>query len=170
MVAGPVLVPVPFNLPTTAPLLIETRTTIVPANPSISVPADHSTPVDPEPVPTTTTATVAPALLPKTTDIPANRPNIVAPAPDPTITTTVPSNPPTHVVPEPYTTSTTYVYANPHTQNPPVPDPTPPPQNSLVPDIIPPPTPVAPVTDTPSPNTSTSTVVADWLEVKWHNY
>ena len=79
MVAVPVLVPV--NLPATAPLLTATTTNTAPFNPCTSVPDDHSTPVDPAPVPTTTTTTVAPSLLPTTTTIPADRPNIFAPAP-----------------------------------------------------------------------------------------
>ena len=90
MVAGIVLVPVPFNIPDTAPLLTATTTTIVPANPSTSVPDDHSNPVEPTPVSTTTYNTVAPALLPTTTTVPVNCPNIVAPAPEPTITNNVP--------------------------------------------------------------------------------
>ena len=136
VVAVPVLVLVPVNLPDTAPMLTVTTTTIFPANTSISDPSNHSTPVDsttfdPTPAPTITTTTVAPALLPTTTTIPANCNTIVSPAPDPTITTTVPSNPPTYVVPEPDTTTTTCVYANPQTQNSPVPDPTPPPKKPL---------------------------------------
>ena len=79
VVAGPVLVPVPVNIPVTAPLLTETKTTIFPANPSTSVPTDHHTPVDPAPVPTTTTTDFYPALLPTTTNVPANCPTIVAP-------------------------------------------------------------------------------------------
>ena len=59
VVAGPVIVTVPVNIPATTPLFTVTTTTIVPANTSTSVPADHSTPVDstpvdPAPVPTTT--------------------------------------------------------------------------------------------------------------------
>ena len=45
VVTGPVLFLVPDNIPATAPLLTAITTTIVPANPSTSVPADHSTPV-----------------------------------------------------------------------------------------------------------------------------
>ena len=67
MVAGPVLVPVPVNLPATAPILTATATTIFPTNPSTSVPVDHSTPFDPASVTTTTYTTVTPALLPTTT-------------------------------------------------------------------------------------------------------
>ena len=104
MVEGQVLVPVPVNLPATAPLLTATTTTIVPDNPSISVPDNNYTPVDPSPVPTTTTTTVTPELLPTTTTVPANRPTIFDPAPDPNITTNVSSNPPTPVFPEPDTT------------------------------------------------------------------
>ena len=157
MVAGPVLVPVPVNLPATAPLFTATITTIVPANPSTSVPANHSTHVDPVHVPKTTTSTVAPALLPTTTTVPDNSPNIIASEPDPTITTTVPSNPPTTVVSEPDITTTTCIYANPHTQNAPVAYPTPPP------------TTVAPAPDTPSPITSTNTAVADFHGVNWYD-
>ena len=137
--------------------MAETKNTIAPANPSTSVPADHSTPVEPMLVPTTTTTTAAPALLPTTTTVPANRTNFVPPAPEQTIATTIPSNPPTHVVPEPDTTTTTRVYANPPLQNYPVPDP------------APPPAPVAPVTDTTSPTNSTPTVVADCIVVKWYD-
>ena len=170
VVAGPVLVPVPVNLPAIAPLLTSTKTTIVPANPSTSVPADHSTHVEPAHVPTTITATVSPALRPTTTTAPANRPTISPPAPDSTITTTVPSNPSNHVVPKPDTTTTTCVYANTHTQNAPVPYPTPPPTHvAPIPDTTPPHTPVAPVPDTPSPTTSNPTVVADCHGVKWCN-
>ena len=74
VVAVPVLVPVPVNIPATEPLLTDTTTTIVPSNPSTISPADNSTHVDPAPVPTTTTTTVAPALLPTTTNIPDNLP------------------------------------------------------------------------------------------------
>ena len=147
VVAGPVLAPVPFNIPDTAPLLTATAITFVPVNPSTSVPADHYNYVDPTPVTTTPYNTVAPALLPTTTTVPSNLPTIVAPAPEPTITTTVPFNGPTPVVPKPDKTTTTRVYANPCTQNAPVPDPTPPPQNALVPDLTPPPQ-NAPVPDT----------------------
>ena len=45
VVTGPFLVLVTVNIPATAPLLTAITTTIVPANPSTSVPADHSTPV-----------------------------------------------------------------------------------------------------------------------------
>ena len=79
MVAGPVLVPVPFNIPETAPLLTASSTIFFPVNPSTSVPADHSTHVDPTPVTTTPCNTVAPALLPSTTTVPSNLPTIVAP-------------------------------------------------------------------------------------------
>ena len=137
LVARPVIVPVPFNIPATAPLLTATTTNIVPTNPSTGVPADNSNPVDPEPVPTITTTTVSPALIPTTTTVPANCPTIFSPAPEPNITITFPSNPPTHVVPEPDTTTTTRVCANPRTQNSPVPYPTPPPQNPPVPDLTP---------------------------------
>ena len=112
VVAGPVLVPVSNNLTATSPLLTATTTTIVPANPSTSVPDDHSTHVDPAPVPTTNNTTAAPVLLPTTTNVHSNCPTIVAPAPEPTIATTVPSNPPSPDVPEPDTTTTTRVYAN----------------------------------------------------------
>ena len=114
VVAGPVLVPVPVNLPAIASLLTATTTIIIPFNPSTSVPADHYTPVDPSPVPTTTTTNIATALLPTTTNVPSNFHNIFAPAPDPTIATTVPSNPPTTFVPEPDTTTTTCIYTNTH--------------------------------------------------------
>ena len=134
VVVGPVLVPVPVNLPSTAPLLTATTTTIVPANTSISFPADNFTPVDPVHVPTTNTTTVTPAFIPKTTTVPSNRPTIFAPSPEPTITTTAPSNPTNTVIPEPDTTTTTRVYANPHNQNAPILDPNPPPQNPPVPD------------------------------------
>ena len=90
LVAVPFLVPVPVNLPATAPILTSTKTNIVPANPSTSVPADHSTTVDPEPITTTTTTTVSPELLPTITTVPANRPTIVSPAPEPTMSTNVP--------------------------------------------------------------------------------
>ena len=155
VVAGQVLVPFPVNPPSTAPLLTATTTNIVPANPSMSFPADNSTPVDPE-------------LLPTTTTVPDNFPTIVAPSPEPAITTTVPSNPPTHVVPEPNSTNTTCVYSNPHNQHFPVHDPTPPPQKFPVPDMNPPPTHVSLVSDTPSPTTSTPTVVAYCNGVKWY--
>ena len=84
VVAGPVLVPVPGNLPDTATLLKATTTTIVPGNTSTSVPANHFTPVDsthvdPVPVPTTTTTNVAPEFLTTTTDVPDNLPTSVAP-------------------------------------------------------------------------------------------
>ena len=70
VVVGPVLVTVTVNLPATAPLFTSATTTIVPENPSTSVPADHYTPVYPAHVPKTTTNTVAPSLLPTTnTDI-----------------------------------------------------------------------------------------------------
>ena len=157
VVAGTFLVPFPVNFPATAPILTATTTTILPENTSTSVPANHYTPVDPVPVPKTTTTTVAPALIPTITTVPANRTNIVAPAPEPTINTTVASNPPNPVVPEPDTTTTTCIYANPHTQNDPVPDPNPPPN------------PVAPLPDTPSPTTSNPAVVADCHVVKWCN-
>ena len=168
VVAGPVIVPVPVsvNLPATAPIFTATKTTIVPANPSTSIPADHSTPVDPAPVPTITTTNVTPSLLTTTTTVPDNRPTIFFPAPEPTITTTVPYNPPTPVFPEPDTTTTTSVYANPHTQISPVPDQTPPPQNSPVPDLTTPTTPVDPVTDTIAPTISTPAVVADYHGLK----
>ena len=116
-VEGPVLVTVPVNIPATAPILTATTTTIIPANPPNSVTDDPSTHVDPAPVPTTTTTTATPSLLPITTYVPANRPTIFFPAPDPTITTTAPSDPHTPVVPEPDKTTTTCVYANPHTRN-----------------------------------------------------
>ena len=170
VVAGTVLVPVPVNLPATAPLLTIKRTTIVPAKLSTSVPTNHSTHVDPAPVPTTITNTASPALLPTTTTVRANHPTIVSPAPYPTITTDVPSIPPNPVVPEPDTTTTTCVHANSHTQNAPVPDPDLPPQNSSVSDLNPPLTNVAPVPDTPSPTISTPTVVVDCHGVKWYNY
>ena len=156
VVSGPVLVPVPVNLPSTATLLAATTTPIIPTNTSNSVPANPSTPVDHVPVPKTTTTTVAPALLPITTTVPDNRITIVAPTSDPTITTTVPSYLPNPVVPESDTKITTCVYANNNTQNAPVPDQTPPP------------TTVAPVPDTTSPTTSTTTVVADCHGVKWY--
>ena len=161
VVAEPVLVPVIVNLPSTAPLLTTTTTTIVPANTSTSVPDNNSTTVDSThvdhvPVPKTTTATVAPALLPTTTTVPDNLPNIVAPAPNPTITTTFPSNTPMHVVPEPDTTTPTCVYANPQNQNLPVPD------------LNPLPTHISPVPDTHSPTISTPTVVSDCHVVKWY--
>ena len=143
--AGTVLVPVHVNLQDTAHILTSTTTTIVPANPSNIFPDDHSTPVEPAPVPTTTTTTVASSLLPTTTTVINNCPTIVAPAPEPKINTTVPSNPPTTVSPEPDTTTTTRVYANPPPQNDPVPDPTQPPQNSPVPDLTPPTVRVAPL-------------------------
>ena len=130
--------------------MIATTSTIVPANTSISFPADHYNHVDPEPVPTTTTTTVTPALLPTTTNIPVNCRTIFATAPESTINTTFPSNPPNHVVPEPDTTITTHVYANTYTQNSAVPDPTPPPQNPPIPDPTTHPTHVEPVPDTPS--------------------
>ena len=128
VVSGPVLVPVPVNLPATAPILTVTTTTIIPDIPSTSVPDDHTTPVDPAPVSTTTTTTAVPALLPTTTTVHDNSTTISEPAPDPTITTTIPYNTTNHVVPEPDTTTTTCVYANPHTKNAHVPDPNPPPQ------------------------------------------
>ena len=99
VVAGPVLVLVPVNLPATALILTATTTTIIPADPPTSVPVNHSTHVDPVPVPTTITTSVVPSLLTTTTTVPINCPAIFDPAPDPTINTTVPSNPPTHVVP-----------------------------------------------------------------------
>ena len=179
MVAGPVLVLVPFNILDTAPLLTATATTFVFDNPSASLPDYHSTHDEPTPVTTTPYNTVAPALLPTTTTVPSNLPTIFAPAPEPTITTTVPSNPPTPVVPEPDTTPTTRVYVNtftqnapvadltPPPQNEPVPDPTPPPQYAPVPDTTPPPTNVASVSNTTSPTTSTPTLVADCNGVKW---
>ena len=103
VVLGPVLVLDTVNLPATAPLLTDTTTTILPYNPSTSVTVNQYTPVDsthinPAPVPTNTTNNFDPALISKTTSIPVNRPNIVAPATDPTINTTVTSNPPTTVV------------------------------------------------------------------------
>ena len=63
VVAGPVLVPVPFNIPATAHILTATTTTIALENTSISVPADHCTTVEPAPVTTTTTTTVATTFL-----------------------------------------------------------------------------------------------------------
>ena len=99
MVTGPVLVPVLVNIPAIAHLFTATTTNIVPANPSTSVPDDHSTTVDPEPVPTTTTTTITSAPLPRTTTVPANPPTPVVTEPEPTITTTIPSNPTTPVVP-----------------------------------------------------------------------
>ena len=158
VVAGPVLVPVPFNLPSTAYLLTSSTTNSAPVNPSTSFPADPSTPVDPAHVPTTTTTTVAPVVLLKTTTVPANCPATVAPAPDPTITNAVPANPPTPVVPEPDKTTTTCVYTNSHTQNSPVHYP------------IPPPTHVVPVPDTLSPTNIDYTVVSDCNVVKWYDY
>ena len=149
MVAGPVLVPVLVNLPTIAPILTSATTTIVPANPSTSVPENHYTLVDPAPVPTTTNTTVAPALLPTTNNVPST-------APDPTITTTIPSNSPTHFVPEPDTTTTTSIYDNHHTQNPPVPDTT-----SYF-------TPVSTVPNTPSPTNSTRMAISDCRGFKWY--
>ena len=169
VVAGPVLVPVPVNLPANAPILTATTTNIAPDNLSTSFPASQYTPVDPSPVPTTTTTTVAPTILPTTTNVPANSPTIFFHAPDPTITTTVPSNTPTPAVPEPDTTTTTCIYANHHTQNSPVPYPNPTPKHSPVPDPTPPPTYVAPVPDTPSHTTSTLTVVVDFHGVKWYD-
>ena len=149
VVSGSVIFP--GNLPATVPILAATTTTIVPANPSTIFPDDHSTPVDPAPVPTTTTTTLVPALLPTTTTVLSNRPTIVAPAPEPTITDNVHSNTHTHVVLEPDKTTTTRVYANLHNENAPVPDPTPPPQNPPVPDQTPPPQ-ISPVPDpTPPP-------------------
>ena len=183
VVAGPVLVPVPVNLPDATFIFTATTTTIVPVNTSTSVPSGHSTPVEPAPVPTTTT----------TITVPANCPTIFAPASEPKSTTTFTSNTPTPVFPEPDTTTTTHAYANPPPQNSPVTDPTPPTQNSPVPDPIPPPQnspapdptpppqnsplpdpdtpsdPVAPVPDTTLPTTSTPTVVADNHGVKWYN-
>ena len=163
MVAGPILVPVPVNLPSTAPLSTVKTRNIVPENISTSVPANHSTPnystpVDPAPVTTTTTTSVSPAIIPTITTVPINSLTIFSHAPDPKITTNVPSNPPTPVVPEPDTTTTTCVYSNHHTQNSPAPDPT---QT---------PTPVSTIYYTPSPNTSTPTVVADCHGVKWYDY
>ena len=79
VVAGPFLVPVPFNLPSTANLLTATTTNTVPVTPSTSIIADNSTPVDPVPLPKTTTTNVAPAILPTTTTVTANCPNIFAP-------------------------------------------------------------------------------------------
>ena len=64
VIEGPVLVPVPVNIPATAPLLTATKTTSAPANPSTILPADHYTLVYPAPVPITTTTNVAPALIP----------------------------------------------------------------------------------------------------------
>ena len=175
MTSEPVLVTVTVNLPATAPLLTATTTTVFPANYSNTVTSDHTTTfysnhVEHAPVPTTTTITFAPVLLPKTTTVPANSPTIFSPTPDPKITTTVPSNPPTHVIPEPDTTTTTCVYSSPQTQNTPVPDPNPHPQNFPVLYPTPPPTPVSPVPDAPSPTTSTPTVVADFHGVKWYDY
>ena len=60
MVEVPVLVPVPVNLPATAPLFKANTTTIIPDNPSTSVPANHYTHLDPAPVLTTTATTVSP--------------------------------------------------------------------------------------------------------------
>ena len=141
--SGPVLVPVPVNLPDNAPVLKATTTTIFPFNHSTSVPDNHSTPVDPAHVPTTT-------------NVPVNRPRTVSPGPDPTITTTK--------------TTTTCVYTNNNTQNAPVIDLNPPPQNSPVYDMTPSPNNVAPVPDTSSTNTSTPMVVADCYGVKWYDY
>ena len=45
VVTGPFMVRVTVNIPATAPLLTAITTTMVPANPSTSVPADLSTPV-----------------------------------------------------------------------------------------------------------------------------
>ena len=135
-----------------------TKTTRVPDFPSTSVPSNPSTPVYPAPVPTTTTTTVAPKMLPTTATVPSNCPNTVAPAPYPKITTNVSVNPLTRVVPEPDTAKTTCIYANTPTKHSPVPDPNPPPN------------PVAPVNDTPPPTTSTPTVVADCHGVKWYDY
>ena len=86
------------------------------------------------------------------------------------LTPTVPSDPPNHVVPETDTITTICIYANPHNQNSPVPGMTPPPQNAPVHDLTSPPTHFAPVPDTPSPTTSTPTVVSDCHEVKWYDY
>ena len=157
VVEVPFLVPVPVNLPDTTPLVTATKTTIVPFNASNSVPANPYVPFYPAPVTTTTPTNVVPALITKTTNVPANCPTIVAPVPNPTITTTVPYNPPTHVLLEPDTITTKFFYANPHTQNSPVPYPTPPPNH------------VSPVTYTPSPNNSTPTLIADYYGVKWYN-
>ena len=149
VVSGPVLVSVPVNLLSTAPLLTSTKTTIFPDYPSTSVPANTSSNFASAPVPTTTNTTVAPALFTTIPTVPENLPTIVAPETDPKITTTIPYNPPTPVVPETDTTTTTWVYSNTHIQNVPVPY-----KN-------PPPTIVSPVPDTPSPTTSTPAVVAD---------
>ena len=161
MVVGPVLVPVPVSLPATAPLLKAKTNNILLANNFTSVPDNHSTPIDPAPVPTTTNNTIAPALLPTTTTATTICPTIIAPTPDPMISTSFLSNNPTTVVPETDTTTTTSVYSNPHTQNAPVTDPNPPPQNPPVPDPTTTPTPVARVPDTPSHTTSITTVVDD---------
>ena len=58
VVAVPVLVPVKVNLPATEALLTATTNNIVPSNIPTSVTANNSTPVEPEPVTTTTTNTV----------------------------------------------------------------------------------------------------------------
>ena len=96
-----VVVTVPVNPTATAPILTATTTTIVPANHYTSFLAYPSAIVYPALVPTTTTTTVAPALLPKKTNVPDNHPKTIDPAHEPIITTTVHSNTPTHVVPEP---------------------------------------------------------------------
>ena len=95
MVSGPVSFPVPVNIASTSPLLTATTNTSPPAIHSISIPVNPSTPVDPAPVPTTTTTNIAPALLPKTTNAPSNLPTTVSPLPYPKITTTFPDNPST---------------------------------------------------------------------------
>ena len=169
VVAGPVLVPVPVNIPVTAPLLTETKTTIFPANPSTSVPTDHHTPVDPAPVPTTTTTDFYPALLPTTTNVPANCPTIVAPHRNQQLP--LPSLPILLLLlylnliqPPPHASMPIHLL-----KMPPVPYPTPPPQNFPVPDTTPP-LQHAPVPDMAPPNTSTPMVVADCHGVKWYDY
>ena len=117
MVVGPVLVPVPVILTAITPLLTATTTDSILSNHSTNLPVDTSTPVDPAPVTTTTTATVAPELLPETTTVTFNHPTNISVELEPTITTTVPANTPTPVLPEPDTTTTTCVYDNPPTQN-----------------------------------------------------
>ena len=117
VVAGPVLVPVPVNLPETATILIATTTTSITANLYTNVTSDPSTTFDPAPVPTTTITNVAPELLPRATTIPTKFSTTFAPPPDPKITTTTPDNTPTPVIPEPDTTTTTCIFANSCSQN-----------------------------------------------------